>query len=93
VNPSGSTVFVLFLVVIGVFQKQELGSECVCEIRFLFDPVWVVLMLGWRLVICESFGFDCFLRGMIGAGHYIYRAADNCTCICYIFHPKGVIYL
>jgi hypothetical protein len=62
VNPSGSIFFVLFLVVIGVFQKEELWSGYVCEIRFfdccLFDPVWVGLVLGWWLVICEPFGFD-----------------------------------
>jgi hypothetical protein len=64
VNPLGSTVFVLFFVVIGVFQKEEFWSECVCEIRFfdccLFDPVWVGLVLVCWLVMCEPFGFDCF---------------------------------
>jgi hypothetical protein len=29
VNPSGSIFFVCSLRVIGVFQKEELGSECV----------------------------------------------------------------
>jgi hypothetical protein len=33
----------------------------------LFDPVWVELVLGWWLVICEPFGFVCFLSdGLAG---------------------------
>jgi hypothetical protein len=46
-NPSGSTVFVLFLVVIGDLQKEELGSECVCEIRFLIVVCSTLSGSGW----------------------------------------------
>jgi hypothetical protein len=46
-NPLDSTVFVLFFVVIGVFQKEELGSECVCEIRFL-------------IVVCSTLSGSCW---------------------------------